>query len=87
MCKNAIRPAYFLVNIDFAKKRIEQKNDIINNILSVLLFPAHARPVQTTDVIAVEGRRISLQCPISTPLRDVYMVLWFRDTAGIPLYR
>ncbi|XP_055381972.1 uncharacterized protein LOC129612415 [Condylostylus longicornis] len=29
---------------------------------------------------------VSLSCPIAAPLDDVYMVLWFRDNAGIPLY-
>ncbi|CAD7086100.1 unnamed protein product [Hermetia illucens] len=38
------------------------------------------------DIEAVEGRMVSLPCPISAPLDDVYMVLWFRDNAGIPLY-
>lgn len=44
--------------------------------------------VRTVDVAAVEGNRISLPCPLVPPSRDkVYMVLWFRDDAGIPLYR
>lgn len=44
--------------------------------------------VRTIDVQAVEGNRISLPCPLIPPTRDkVYMVLWFRDDAGIPLYR
>lgn len=44
--------------------------------------------VRTVDVQAVEGNRISLPCPLVPPSRDkVYMVLWFRDDAGIPLYR
>lgn len=44
--------------------------------------------VRTIDVQAVEGNRISLPCPLVPPSRDkVYMVLWFRDDAGIPLYR
>lgn len=44
--------------------------------------------VRTVDVQAVEGSRISLPCPLNPPSRDkVYMVLWFRDDAGIPLYR
>ncbi|XP_031617439.1 nephrin-like isoform X2 [Contarinia nasturtii] len=43
--------------------------------------------VRTIDVQAVEGNRISLPCPLIAPSRDkVYMVLWFRDDAGIPLY-
>ncbi|XP_063702814.1 hemicentin-2-like [Culicoides brevitarsis] len=42
--------------------------------------------VHAVNIEAVEGRSISLPCPMSTNIRDVYMVLWFRDTAGIPLY-
>ncbi|XP_067625215.1 uncharacterized protein side-II [Eurosta solidaginis] len=42
--------------------------------------------VKTKDIDAVEGKSVSLPCPISAPLSDVYMVLWFRDNAGIPLY-
>ncbi|XP_065084248.1 protein turtle homolog A-like [Ochlerotatus camptorhynchus] len=42
---------------------------------------------QSSEIQAVEGRRISLPCPLSAPSRDkVYMVLWFKDDAGIPLY-
>uniref|UniRef100_A0A1A9W080 Ig-like domain-containing protein n=1 Tax=Glossina brevipalpis TaxID=37001 RepID=A0A1A9W080_9MUSC len=44
------------------------------------------RVVKTKDIDAVEGKSVSLPCPISAPLDDVYMVLWFRDNAGIPLY-
>lgn len=40
---------------------------------------------QTIDVIAVEGKSISLQCPIHGS--DVAMVLWFKNGGGIPLYR
>ncbi|XP_034667123.1 neural cell adhesion molecule 1 isoform X1 [Drosophila subobscura] len=42
--------------------------------------------VKTKDVDAVEGKSVSLPCPITEPLENVYMVLWFRDNAGIPLY-
>uniref|UniRef100_A0A182QB13 Ig-like domain-containing protein n=1 Tax=Anopheles farauti TaxID=69004 RepID=A0A182QB13_9DIPT len=38
------------------------------------------------SVEGVEGRNIELQCPITVPLSQVYMVLWFKDNAGIPLY-
>ncbi|XP_052893274.1 nephrin-like [Anopheles moucheti] len=38
------------------------------------------------SVDGVEGRNIELQCPITVPLSQVYMVLWFKDNAGIPLY-
>ncbi|XP_037903689.1 nephrin-like [Hermetia illucens] len=45
------------------------------------------RTVRTIDIEAVEGKKISLPCPLVAPSRDkVYMVLWFRDDAGIPLY-
>lgn len=43
--------------------------------------------VKTKDIDAVEGKSVSLPCPITEPLDNVYMVLWFRDNAGIPLYR
>ncbi|XP_055848345.1 uncharacterized protein LOC129913608 isoform X2 [Episyrphus balteatus] len=42
--------------------------------------------VKTKDIEAVEGKSVTLPCPIEAPLQDVYMVLWFRDNAGIPLY-
>ncbi|XP_058819211.1 hemicentin-2-like [Topomyia yanbarensis] len=38
------------------------------------------------NVEGVEGRSIELQCPITVPLAEVSMVLWFKDNAGIPLY-
>lgn len=38
------------------------------------------------NVDGVEGRSIELQCPITVPLYEVSMVLWFKDNAGIPLY-
>ncbi|XP_030377819.1 uncharacterized protein LOC115626578 [Scaptodrosophila lebanonensis] len=41
---------------------------------------------RTKDIDAVEGKSVSLPCPIAAPLDDVVMVLWFRDNAGIPLY-
>lgn len=33
------------------------------------------------------GRNILLACPLSTPLVNVNMVLFFREKAGVPLYR
>lgn len=42
---------------------------------------------QVVDVVAVEGKSISLQCPISDDGSDVAMVLWFKNGGGIPLYR
>ncbi|XP_058446543.1 nephrin-like isoform X2 [Malaya genurostris] len=38
------------------------------------------------SVEGVEGRNIELQCPITVPMAEVSMVLWFKDNAGIPLY-
>uniref|UniRef100_A0A182XCI2 Ig-like domain-containing protein n=1 Tax=Anopheles quadriannulatus TaxID=34691 RepID=A0A182XCI2_ANOQN len=38
------------------------------------------------SVEGVEGRSVELHCPITVPLSQVYMVLWFKDNAGIPLY-
>lgn len=58
-------------------------HDKINKLYYSFLFS-----VKAVDFHAVEGRKISLPCPLSAPSRDkVYMVLWFRDDAGIPLYR
>lgn len=51
------------------------------------LFLIWQKIVKTKDIEAVEGKSVSLPCPLSAPLDDVYMVLWFRDNAGIPLYR
>ncbi|EDW51787.1 GM14610 [Drosophila sechellia] len=42
--------------------------------------------LKTKDIDSVEGKSVSLPCPITEPLDNVYMVLWFRDNAGIPLY-
>lgn len=45
--------------------------------------------VSTVGVDAVLGRSVTLPCDIepTTPVDRVYMVLWFRDSAGKPLYR
>lgn len=53
-------------------------------ILNGLHFPL---PTEPYNVDGVEGRSIELQCPITVPLYEVSMVLWFKDNAGIPLYR
>lgn len=43
--------------------------------------------VNSADIQAVEGKRVSLECPLLPPDQDVVlMVLWFRDDSGIPLY-
>ncbi|KAK7865976.1 hypothetical protein R5R35_009404 [Gryllus longicercus] len=46
-------------------------------------------PVSTVLVDAVLGRSVTLPCDIEPTTREdrVYMVLWFRDNAGKPLYR
>lgn len=45
--------------------------------------------VSTVSVEAVLGRSTSLPCDIEPEVRDdrVYMVLWFREKAGKPLYK
>jgi len=45
--------------------------------------------VSTVGVDAVLGRSVTLPCDIEPTTREdrVYMVLWFRDSAGKPLYR
>lgn len=56
-------------------------------ILTVL-FVASLFPVKPVDVEGVEGMQVSLPCPLAASTSDkVYMVLWFRDGVGIPLYR
>ncbi|KAG8222025.1 hypothetical protein J437_LFUL002787 [Ladona fulva] len=46
------------------------------------------REVPPVDVEAVLGRSVQLPCDVTPPGHDkVYMVFWFRDDAGIPLYR
>lgn len=46
-------------------------------------------PVSTISVEAVLGRTVTLPCDIEPEVREdrVYMVLWFRESAGKPLYR
>jgi hypothetical protein len=38
------------------------------------------------DVLAVEGKNVSLHCGALSG-SDVAMVLWFKNGGGIPLYR
>lgn len=39
-------------------------------------------------VMSVEGTSVQLPCDVTAPSHDkVYMVLWFKDDAGLPLYR
>jgi hypothetical protein len=52
---------------------------------SFLHFPLPFISAQIIEIIAVEGKSVSLQCPILGS--DVAMVLWFKSTNGIPLYR
>lgn len=43
--------------------------------------------VTAHTVMAVEGTAVQLPCDVQAPSHDkVYMVLWFRDDAGLPLY-
>lgn len=53
----------------------------------LLLFRSFS--VSTVTVEAVLGRSTSLPCDIEPEMRDdrVYMVLWFRESAGKPLYK
>ncbi|XP_023711739.1 nephrin isoform X2 [Cryptotermes secundus] len=45
------------------------------------------RTIVTVDMQAVEGKSVELPCNVTPPGHDkVYMVFWFRDDAGIPLY-
>lgn len=52
-------------------------------VKSIFIFP-----VKTFDIQAVEGRIAELPCDVTSVDHDkVHMVFWFRDDAGIPLYR
>ncbi|XP_047005128.1 nephrin-like [Schistocerca americana] len=43
--------------------------------------------IPAVEVQAVEGRSVALPCNVTPPGHDrVYMVFWFRDDEGIPLY-
>ncbi|KAH8276880.1 hypothetical protein KR026_002075 [Drosophila bipectinata] len=70
-------------------------------LFTLFLFAAHVSitsgqidwdddddPVSTVAVEAVLGRTASLPCDIEPEAKDdrVYMVLWFRESAGKPLY-
>ncbi|RZF42473.1 hypothetical protein LSTR_LSTR004392 [Laodelphax striatellus] len=64
----------------------------------LLKFPGHKlrrgrhRPINILDVVsvdvqAVEGKSVELPCNVTPPGHDkLYMVFWFRDNVGIPLY-
>lgn len=44
--------------------------------------------VRTVDVEAVEGKVAEFPCDINSGQHDkVHIVFWFKDDAGIPLYR
>lgn len=53
------------------------------------LFSTFSIAVSTVSVEAVLGRTAIMPCDIEPDIRDdrVYMVLWFRENAGKPLYR
>lgn len=45
--------------------------------------------VPLVPVDAVEGRTVKFPCDVSSdnPADKVYMVFWFKDDSGVPLYR
>ncbi|CAF4786600.1 unnamed protein product [Pieris macdunnoughi] len=76
-------PGYDLHNVDSV---------LVNIVMSTsykLLNKLYIRAgVRTVDVQAVEGMVAQFPCDLGTAANDkVYMVFWFRDDAGIPLYR
>ena len=42
-----------------------------------------------TDIVAVVGHQAALPCDLapSSPEEQVYLVLWYREDMGEPLYR
>ncbi|CAH2264986.1 jg5049 [Pararge aegeria aegeria] len=60
----------------------------INYVVIDVTVSVVAAGVRTVDVQAVEGMVAQFPCELGTAANDkVYMVFWFRDDAGIPLYR
>lgn len=61
---------------------------MLYNDINTHYFPLCTAGVRTVDVQAVEGMVAQFPCDLGTAANDkVYMVFWFRDDAGIPLYR
>lgn len=54
-----------------------------------LMFSLSSFPVPITSVAGVLGKQAMLPCDITPLERDdaVYMVLWFKEGDGEPLYR
>ena len=65
-----------------------------------MLYPVDLKIVicsalETSDVMSVAGHRASLPCDLSPPpgavtsgdMYTVYLVLWYREDEGEPLYR
>lgn len=73
---------YYVISFEFYIHRV-----LCNSLMNTNFFTI-AFTVKTIDKTAVEGRKISLPCPLSAPSRDkVYMVLWFKNDVKIPIYR
>ncbi|GBP92871.1 hypothetical protein EVAR_54890_1 [Eumeta japonica] len=62
----------------------DRRQILISNRVCVCVCAAGVR---TVDVQAVEGMAAQFPCELGAVNDKVYMVLWFRDDAGIPLYR
>lgn len=58
-----------------------------NKLCFFLLFLTVTVPLVPVD--AVEGRSVKFPCDVSSPnpADKVYMVFWFKDDSGVPLYR
>ncbi|XP_054258720.1 nephrin-like [Macrosteles quadrilineatus] len=55
--------------------------------LTAAIKPVPEHQVAIMDIQAVEGKRVELPCNVTPPGHDkLYMVLWFKADAGIPLY-
>ncbi|CRL00448.1 CLUMA_CG013711, isoform A [Clunio marinus] len=57
---------------------------LVINLINGKTLTDKDKSAQAVDVVAVEGKSITLQCPITGS--DVAMVLWFKNGGGIPLY-
>lgn len=55
-------------------------------IVFLIFFPA-SDPID--EIVTVEGHAIQLPCDITppNPLEQVYLVLWYRQDEGEPIYR
>lgn len=84
---SALRDYHFGVSNDRGCPGIPTTTFVEHQLIwSSFLLPLLA--VKPVDVEGVEGMQVSLPCPLAASTSDkVYMVLWFRDGVGIPLYR